>query len=303
MLVEAEGAASFSASRSNGKFSPEDKAKIDDVEARIEALMLRLGSKAGTQNIDRILRLPGTTNLPNKKKLKAGRVACATRLITFNDATYSLDAFPAPEPSGHERKAGGGVGPGIDALPISKRMKDLIRGIDDPEHHYASRSEAVFAVIIAMLGGGCVDGQIEAVFLDASHPISAHVLEQSKPPAYLARQIAKAREITTDPHVAKLNEHYALVIVGDKSAILKTTGDGIKFFLTSAFEQWHANQFVHENGKKVPLGEALDAVIRSADSTMASFLRPAAMCRSLQSMARLCRPAHGRATARNSSRT
>jgi hypothetical protein len=94
------------------------------------------------------------------------------------------------------------------------------------------------------------------VFLDASQPISAHVLEQSKPPEYLARQIAKAREITTDPHVAKLNEHYALVIVGDKTAILKTSDDGIKFWTLSAFEQWHANQFIHNSrNKKVPLAK------------------------------------------------
>jgi hypothetical protein len=137
----------------DGKFSSADKVKIDDVEARIESVMLRLGSKAGTQNIDRILRLPGTTNLPNKKKLNTGRVACPTRLIRFNGATYSLDAFPAPEPNREQRKAGG-VGRGVGGLPISKRMKDLIRGIDDPKHSYASRSEAVFAVIVAMVDGG-----------------------------------------------------------------------------------------------------------------------------------------------------
>jgi hypothetical protein len=239
----------------DGKFSSEDKAKIDDVEARIEAVMLRLGSKAGTQNIDRILRLPGTTNLPNKKKLNIGRVACPTRLIRFNGATYSWDAFPAPEPSGQERKTGTGAGPGIDALPISKRMKDLIHGIDDPKHPHPSRSEAVFAVIIAMLGGGCADGQIEAVLLDASHPISAHVLEQSKPPEYLAQQIASARELITDPHVTKLNEHFALVIVGDKSAILKTTDHGIKFWTLSAFHEWHANRYVHCENRKVPLAK------------------------------------------------
>jgi hypothetical protein len=240
----------------DGKFSSADKAKIDDVEARIEAVMLRLGSKAGTQNIDRILRLPGTTNLPNKKKLNTGRVACPTRLIRFNGATYSLDAFPASEPSSQARKASTGAGLGIDALPISKRMKNLIRGIDDPEHPCASRSEAVFAVIIAMVGGGCADDQIAAVFLDASHPISAHVLEQAKPPEYLTRQIAKAREATTDPDVARLNEHYALVIVGDKSAILKTTGDGIKFWTPQTFDQWHANQYVHySENKKRPLAK------------------------------------------------
>jgi hypothetical protein len=82
----------------NGKFSSEDQAKIDDVEARAAAVMRRLGSKAGTQNIDRILRLPGTTNLPNAKKRKEGRTECPTRLLWFDDASYPLDAFPKEQP-------------------------------------------------------------------------------------------------------------------------------------------------------------------------------------------------------------
>ena len=86
----------------DGKFSPEDQAKIDDVEARIAAVMLRLGSKAGTQNIDRILRLPGTINLPNAKKLKAGRTACPTKLLWCNGAAYPLSDFPKPEAKGRE---------------------------------------------------------------------------------------------------------------------------------------------------------------------------------------------------------
>jgi Family of unknown function (DUF5906) len=228
-------------------FTPETAAIIADAEARSAALMERLGSVAGTQNIDRILRVPGTTNLPNQKKLKAGRGACAATLIRFNGSRYPLDAFPAPKPG-----VGTVDGAGIDALPISKRIKDLIRGVHNPKHPYASRSEAVFAVILAMVGGGCADNQIEAVFLDASHPISAHVLEQPKPPEYLARQIAKARK--ADPHVARINEHYALVIVGDKSMILKTTDDDIKFWTLQAFEQWHANQYVPSRAnRKVPL--------------------------------------------------
>ena len=231
-------------------FPAVNAAIITEVEARSVTLMKRLGSVTGTQNIDRILRLPGTTNLPNKKKIKVGRVACRAKLISFNDSKYSLDAFPTLETSGKGRKAGAG----IDTLPIPERMKDLIGGIDDPEHPYATRSEAVFAVIIAMVGAGCADDQIEAVFLDGCHLISAHVLEQSKPPEYLARQIARARKIATDSHVAKLNEHYALVIVGDKSAILKTTNNGIKFLTLQAFQQWLANRYVYNSeNKKVPL--------------------------------------------------
>ena len=56
--------------------------------------MKRLGSVAGTQNIDRILRLPGTTNLPNKTKRERGRVPCQTKLIHFNGATCKLSDFP-----------------------------------------------------------------------------------------------------------------------------------------------------------------------------------------------------------------
>ena len=75
--------------------APEWAQVVGDIEARMKAQMERLGSVAGTQNIDRILRLPGTVNIPSQAKLKAGRVACPTRLIEFNGATCSLEDFPA----------------------------------------------------------------------------------------------------------------------------------------------------------------------------------------------------------------
>jgi KDPG and KHG aldolase len=59
--------------------------------------MLRLGAKPGTQNIDRILRLPGATNMPNAAKRERGRVACATRLLWFEDGAYPPEAFPKPD--------------------------------------------------------------------------------------------------------------------------------------------------------------------------------------------------------------
>ena len=240
--------------------SPDAAAIISDVEGRAKALMERLGSVAGTQNIDRIMRLPGTTNIPNKKKIKAGRVARPTRLIRFNGATYSLDAFPAAKASSDKSNAGASTNIAIDALPVSKRIKNLIRGVGDPDHPYASRSEAVIACVIAMVSGGCADDQIEAVFLDPRYPISAHVLEQSNPTDYLARQIAHARNVANDQDVAKLNANYALVIIGDKGAILKTADDDIKLLTISAFELWFANEHVYfadkdGNTKSMPLAK------------------------------------------------
>jgi hypothetical protein len=85
---------------------PEAGAIVADAEARSAELMRRLGTKPGTQNIDRILRLPGTINIPNAKKLRNGRVPCPTKLLEFNGASYPLDAFVpgSPEDGGHHAR-------------------------------------------------------------------------------------------------------------------------------------------------------------------------------------------------------
>lgn len=171
---------------------------IADVEGRSAALMLRLGAKPGTQNIDRILRLPGTINLPNAVKLKKGRKPCPTKLLEFNGESYPLELFVpgTPDDGGqharqeHFEEQTNGID--VDALKVSDRIKNLIRGITDPEHTYNSRSEAVFAVIMAMLSAKCLDQQIQSVMHDKRFPIGEHVREQPNPTDYLVRQIRHA---------------------------------------------------------------------------------------------------------------
>ena len=235
-------------------FSPEDQATIVDVEGRSAAIMLRLGAKPGTQNIDRILRLPGTTNLPNKKKRDAGRMPCPAKLVSFNGATYPLNAFPPPDAGDEKQGKAGGIN--IDTLPLSERIKNLIRGIDDPEHPYDSRSERVMAVLVAMVSAGCTNEAMSAVMLDKSLPIGEHVRERSDKIAYLAKQIAKACKLAVDQDVAKLNERYALVLVGDKVAIMNTAATtGIQLMTLGAFEQWYRNRFIVRDGKRRPLAK------------------------------------------------
>ena len=164
---------------------------IADVEARSAALMLRLGAKAGTQNIDRILRLPGTINIPNKTKLKAGRVACPTKLIAFNGARYSLDSFPPPQRAeslqerAHEKRAESSAPEGEDKLEWTIRHCDAPKG---------ERSGQVWWVINELLRRNVPSSAIVSTLLDHANKISDHVYDQPNPRTYAERQVAEARE-------------------------------------------------------------------------------------------------------------
>jgi hypothetical protein len=172
-------------------FSPEDQAKIKDVEDRTAAIMVRLGAKPGTQNIDRILRLPGTTNLPNAKKLKAGRVPCPTKLVAFNETSYPLELFEpgSPDDGGHHARQE------YEDEAHGEREDKLERIIRDGEsgEWKGDRNRAVWWVICEMLRHGYVDRTIVSTILDHNNKISAHVYDQKEPRKYAQRQVAEAK--------------------------------------------------------------------------------------------------------------
>jgi hypothetical protein len=180
----------------NGKleFLPEDQAKIADAEARSAELMRRLGGDPSTRNIDRILRLPGTTNLPNKAKKAKGRVPCPTRVLEANDRRYPVEAFepwvdesepeapkeepePEPKPNGHSE-------PG-------DRLERIVRQGDCGE--FQSRNHAVWWVINEMFRRAVPEFIILATILDKTNKISAHVYDQGRPQEYAERQVREAR--------------------------------------------------------------------------------------------------------------
>ena len=119
-------------------FSPEDQAKIDDAEARTRAVMVRLGAKPGTQNIDRVLRLPGTINLPNAKKRKAGRVPCRTKLLWFKNTRHPPSAFPkddeakGPEPQKEEAAQ-------VEVDPFEELAREQESEVDESGSGYGYR--------------------------------------------------------------------------------------------------------------------------------------------------------------------
>lgn len=135
---------------------------VEDVEARTAALMTKLGSVAGTQNIDRILRLPGTLNIPNKKKLESGRQVCPTKLVRFNDILCALDDFPLPEVTEH--KVTNGTKP-INSAELFKRLPAALRkAIASPPYEGEDTSETAASVIAQLQAKSLTDEDVIALF-------------------------------------------------------------------------------------------------------------------------------------------
>src|SRR5579872_5062588 len=80
--------------KSTWVLSPEAETIIGVVEGGAKAAMEALGSIAGTQNIDRILRLPWTINIPTRTKRAKGRMISHACLLGFDDVVCSLKDFP-----------------------------------------------------------------------------------------------------------------------------------------------------------------------------------------------------------------
>jgi AAA domain len=176
------------------------KAIIEDVETRSAALMVRLGAKPGTQNIDRILRLPGTTNLPNAKKRKEGRVECPTKLLSFNGASYPLELFPQPEQSKPGSPEDGGQHARQEyrdeAHEGENKLEWTIR--TGGGNTFETRSHAVWYVICEMLRRKAPDSPIISTLLDKNNRISDHIYDQKDkdPRKYVDKQIAEAKAQT-----------------------------------------------------------------------------------------------------------
>jgi len=154
--------------------------------------MERLGAKAGTQNIDRILRLPGTQNLPNEKKRKDRRAVCSASLIEFNDSVHALAAFPLPDPEPKPKaKPDDNKKPASRELPLELRLMLGLTG--EAPAQWKTRSHLLWAFIHAALRKGLDDYVIVDACCGAAQgsSIGDHVRENGGEP-YLKQQIERA---------------------------------------------------------------------------------------------------------------
>lgn len=199
--------------------SEERAAELEAYNLQIEVVL----QADACHNIDRIMRLPGTINMPNEKKRKKGRHKALTSIVEVDwTRTYSLKDFtPAPRVqtssgSGPQVKISGNLATvDLDDLPkkVTDRIKALIVNGEDPDDptRYSSRSEALFGVLCELVRAGVTDDQMAAIILDPDYAISGHVLDQKRPQQYAARQIQRAHEEAIDPWLRRLNEDHAVI--------------------------------------------------------------------------------------------
>lgn len=178
-----------------------DAARHLPVEDRNRKIETVLGGD-NCHNIDRIMRLPGTINVPGEKKRKRGRTAALAKLVVADwSRRYKLEDFPSlSKPSasgltaGPARRVSVAAEVDVSALPVNAAVMALIVNGADPDApgKWDDRSQLVFYILCEMIRADVPEDVMKAVILDPDLAISAHVREQKDADAYADRQIQRA---------------------------------------------------------------------------------------------------------------
>ena len=172
-------------------------AAVEDAEAINRGIMAKYEGDAGTWNADRILRVPGTINWPNAKKLASGRVPALAKIVfPVEGVTYTAGelagAYP-PHVKTREPLAAGDLGDighlTADSLGlhIGDDLRELIespKGVDRSADTYAFTCEA--------LRQGLGPEQVVAVLLNPENAIAEHCLGQADPLRAAKRAVERA---------------------------------------------------------------------------------------------------------------
>jgi hypothetical protein len=122
----------------------------------------------------------------------------------------------------------------LKRLKLTKRIRELIETGEDSSHQYVSRSEALFAVAIALASHHATDAQIASILLNPKYAISKKTLEQKNPRKYVINTLKKIKGMqfvgtpeTVSTVIADLNSQHAVINVGGRCLILTESEDPI----------------------------------------------------------------------------
>jgi hypothetical protein len=177
-----------------------DCANSEDAECINSGLIQYFGGDAGTQNADRLLRVPGTINWPNKQKIEAGRTPqlAATKYRNEGEVTplkRLVEAYPFINTKTSRTKERATIPLGHfyprTAADLGLSEHDsLSLLINNPAGIDKSRDTLAFAC--EALRSGLPPEDIIGVLLNGKNAISAHCLSQSNPQRAAIRAVERA---------------------------------------------------------------------------------------------------------------
>ena len=191
----------------NGNLESAEAAKLFNL--KIEQLLG--GDKC--HNIDRIMRLPGTINIPDEGKIRKGRKPALAKLIIFElERVYPLSMFTAASVA--QPLHTGPFAPVVisDAVHtadpdelnewnVPDRVKVImVQGLhpDEPKPGDNSRSMWVFDLACNLARCKVPEERILGILLDSKYAISKSILDKgANARKYAERQIARARDFVT----------------------------------------------------------------------------------------------------------
>lgn len=193
-------------------------------------------------NVDRIMRLPGTINVPDALKKKAGRVEELAVCIEFNNKSYDLSEFQKAR--GVQTKNDGDINVNVssnvepvldlselDQYNVTDRVKIVIaqgRHPDKPKEGDNSRSAWLFDCLCQLYRFGVPEDVIYSLITDPGWAISESVREQKNPQKYALRQMTRAKGMTEDPDLHYMNERHAIIgNIGGKCRVIEEVEDDV----------------------------------------------------------------------------
>lgn len=170
-------------------------ATIDQVELVNKGLMQLFGADDTTWNADRVLRVPGTINWPNKVKRAKGRVPAPASEVWRCELVYPIEnllaAWPYVEPPRKEKGPDEIEPVAWEPIPLPDRASpELYEVVHHPQA--SDRSSDVMRAVVMMGRENFTDAEIMGILLNPELPISAHCLDQNDPERQARRKAAKA---------------------------------------------------------------------------------------------------------------
>lgn len=223
-----------------------DLTRAGEIERYNRYLEQSLGGD-NCHNVDRIMRLPFTVNLPDEKKRKKGRTAALANVAEMHPGeahVYPLGQFKQPSELQSQDKNGRILGDhepiqisgniprlaSLEALnewKVPDRIPALIvsgtlEDIEGPKKGDNSRSGWLFDCICGLVRCNVPADVIYGIITDNAWAISASVLDKGRGmDRYAKRQIQRAIAELSEPELEELNARHAVLLnEGGKTLVL-----------------------------------------------------------------------------------